>query len=143
MKLKNRNTGEIVVFSEGIIDLNQIGCKNVAEMMEQGWEDYKEPKEHWAINEFGTPEMAGRFDRENIYDKRRKLIGNDFETKEEAEKAIEKLKAWKRLKDRGFEFHGFTSLGYGEINFIIDWEDIDIEQHEADMNLLFGDFVIQ
>lgn len=33
-----------------------------------------------------------------------KEIGNYFETKEEAEKAVEKLKAWKRLKDAGFYF---------------------------------------
>ena len=33
-----------------------------------------------------------------------KSIGNYFETKEEAEKAVEKLKAWKRLKDKGVTF---------------------------------------
>lgn len=32
----------------------------------------------------------------------RKEIGNCFDTIEEAEKAVEKLKAWKRLKDKGF-----------------------------------------
>lgn len=40
MRLRNKKTGEIVVFGEGIVDLNQIGCKNVAEMMEAGWEDF-------------------------------------------------------------------------------------------------------
>ena len=44
MKLINKKTGEIAIFGKGIVDLNQIGCKNVAEMMMAGWEDYEEPK---------------------------------------------------------------------------------------------------
>ena len=35
---------------------------------------------------------------------RAKECGLYFETREEAEKAVEKLKAWKRLKDKGFSF---------------------------------------
>ena len=44
----------------------------------------------------------------------RKEIGNCFDTIEEAEKAVEKLKAWKRLKDKGFRFTGLSneSIGY-------------------------------
>lgn len=34
----------------------------------------------------------------------RKSIGNYFETKEEAEKAVERLRAWKKLKDGGVKF---------------------------------------
>ena len=48
MKLRNKKTGEIVVFGEGIVDLQKIGCKNVAEMIEAGWcgcEDV--PEEEW------------------------------------------------------------------------------------------------
>ena len=44
-------------------------------------------------NEDSTPEMRS--------------IGNWFETEEEAKEAVEKLKAWKRLKDAGFEFCGW------------------------------------
>ena len=43
MRLINKKTGEIVIFGEGIVDLNKIGCKNAAEMMEAGWEDCEEP----------------------------------------------------------------------------------------------------
>lgn len=138
MKLKNKKTGEIVVFGEGIVDLNKIGCKNVAEMMEQGWEDYEKPKEYWCIDWTGVIRHIIVLDDIDKYEENKKEIGNYFETKEEAEKAVEKLKAWKRLKDRGFEFRGYTALGCGEINFIIDWEDIDEKQHETDMKLLFG-----
>ena len=40
----------------------------------------------------------------------------EFETREEAEKAVEKLKAWTRLKDKGFKFvvcyHDDESIKY-------------------------------
>ena len=40
-----------------------------------------------------------------------KEIGNYFETLEEAEKAVEKLKAWKRLKDKGSTILGWSIFG--------------------------------
>ncbi len=58
----------------------------------------EEQKGYWYINEFGTPTEITHT-RENIYDKQRKNFGNYFETKEEAEQAVEKLKAWKLLRD--------------------------------------------
>ena len=73
--------------------------------MNEEWEDYEEPKNDkmfWidydseVVEDTTTP-----FDTDI---KQLKKIGNYFETKEEAEKAVEKLKAWKRLKDRGFRF---------------------------------------
>ena len=41
--------------------------------------------------------------------KQRDLIGNRFESFEDAEKSLEKLKAWKRLKDKGFSIDGYTN----------------------------------
>ena len=98
MKLKNKKTGEIFdgdVFSFG--DMNSL-----AELNEE-WEDYEEPKEHyWVIDEDGVLicRTVGDFTNEGMC----KQIGNYFETKEEAEKAVERLRAWKRLKDKGFRF---------------------------------------
>ena len=119
MKLKNKQTGEIVDLSEGFImdryNGSKIQIKPVAISNDEGyvysslaklneeWEDYEESKGYWYINEFGTPTEITTT-RENIYDKQRKNFGNYFETKEEAEKAVEKLRAWKRLKDKGFRF---------------------------------------
>lgn len=139
MKLRNRNTGEIVVFGEGIVDLAKIGCKNVAEMMGAGWEDYEEPKEYWFIDSGGEVKETTYLTENDKYSLRN--FGNYFETKEEAEKAVEKLKAWKRLKDRGFIFCGYEALGCGEIHFTSDW-DIEDEyekgQRRKDLDLLFG-----
>lgn len=39
-------------------------------------------------------------------------IGNCFESREEAEKAVEKLKAWKRLKDSGLKFKDWNKSNY-------------------------------
>ena len=66
-------------------------------------------------------------------------IGNCFKTKEEAERAVEKLYAWKRLKDKGFRFDHWNKE-YGDIVSIIakiskDAPAIDVL---PDMNLLFG-----
>lgn len=110
MKLRNKKTGEIVVFGEGIVDLNQIGCKNVAEMIARGWEDYEEPKKHhYYIEPRG--EVIELVFGDDVDELKEELseIGNYFETQEEAEKAVEKLKAWKRLKDQGFSIDGYTN----------------------------------
>lgn len=45
-------------------------------------------------------------------DRNRSEIGNCFKTKEEAEKAVEKLKAWKRLKDSGLKFKDWNKINY-------------------------------
>lgn len=70
----------------------------------------------------------------------RKEIGNCFDTIEEAEKAVEKLKAWKRLKDKGFRFVRRDKPNYGEEFIIIasfpkDTLAIDVVE---DLDLLFG-----
>lgn len=107
MKLRNKKTGEIAIFGEGIVDLKMIGCANVAEMMEAGWEDYEEPKKYYWIDYDGK--VKSFIDLYEWQDKM-KEIGNYFETKEEAEKAVEKLRAFKRLRDKEFRFVGWTIL---------------------------------
>lgn len=105
MKLRNKKTGEIVndriiVIGEGCVVFNSDEqYSSLAELNEE-WEDYEEPKKYWRIDcdgEIEDDEYEG-----TSFDKDCKAIGNYFETKEEAEKAVEKLKAWKRLKDKGY-----------------------------------------
>lgn len=97
MKLKNKKTGGIIILIDHIFD----DYKNLAEFNEE-WEDYEEPKEYWYIDCYG--EIHTMFGEPKSDIMCRKLIGNYFETKEEAELALRKLKAWKRLKDKGFKF---------------------------------------
>lgn len=107
----------------------------------------KKPKSYWCINEFGTPTEVDYFGRKTIYDKSRKNFGNYFETKEEAEKAVEKLKAWKRLKDKGFRFLPEASFieqkndvgeSIGYISFTMDDEGDYVWGDNKDLKILFG-----
>lgn len=94
----------------------------------------KELLSYWYINEFGTATEVTHT-RENIYDKSRKNFGNYFGTKEEAERAVERLKAWKRLKDKGFGFESW----FGASKDISFWLDTEIDGDIAkDLDLLFG-----
>ena len=105
MKLKNKISGEIKEFA--LFDGNGLQGGATLESLTKEWEDYEEPKEYWFIDEFGmTQQEIDYYYEENksaVHDKRLE-VGNYFETKEEAEKAVERLRAWKRLKDAGFRF---------------------------------------
>ena len=132
MKLRNKKTGEIGCLQcsfgktpEKITVVQYIDGKRgskvwyydtLAELTED-WEDYEEPKKGWYLSSLGlTIENAFGDDG---FRKRLESICNYFETEEEAEKAVEKLKALKRLRDKGFKFTGFSE---GEIKFKLDEE---------------------
>ena len=155
MKLRNKRTGEIglvhcdaTMFSDKIgvfIDNNHIDLRNpykiytsLAELNEE-WEDYEEPKEYWYV----YADKPQRADCGDILEEEFKAIGNYFETKEEAEKAVEKLKVWKRLKDKGFEFINFpykkickydARTGVGNLEYQVKY----YEELDDDLDLLFG-----
>jgi len=116
MKLRNKKTGEIInskelLTDEFMIDLfskdfNYFNSK-LGKICKE-WEDYEEPKEFWFVDSAGEVQdttYVTDYDKTNL-----RKFGNYFETKEEAEKAVEKLKAWKRLKDVGFKFKDFSRL---------------------------------
>lgn len=157
MKLRNKKTGEVFNFvikaetdpteshfklrtgSGGWEDGLVYGS---LEELNEEWEDYEEPDTYYYISDLVNIESLtndhGCILPEEIWGKgikRRKEVGNYFETKEEAEKAIKKLKAWKRLKDKGFGFESWFG-GSKDISFYID-ECID-EDIAKDLDLLFG-----
>lgn len=119
MKLRNKKTEEIVrvefLSNWQTDDGTEIGFRecntnnvysygSLAELNEE-WEDYEEPKEYYVINPVDWKEVIGKIEyRNDNTDKINREIGNYFETREEAELAVEKLKAWQRLKDKGFRF---------------------------------------
>lgn len=121
MKLRNKKTGEIglvhcdaTMFSNKIgvfIDNNHIDLRNpykiytsLTELNEE-WEDApEEPKEHWCITMYGGITRI-KDDEEPIDDLIE--IGNYFNSKEDAYDAWDKLKAWKRLKDKGFSIYSW------------------------------------
>jgi hypothetical protein len=96
-----------------------------------------EPKKYWYI----TGEGGICIDDIKYSDwiEERKSIGNYFETEAEAEKAVEKLKAFKRLKDKGFVFEYYIlDSGYNKIIFDMPIEnEQDLESSRGDLDLLF------
>ena len=119
MKLKNKKTEEIVNLdntyfvvtsrNKNIVCSLQGTTKNytynsLSEFVTE-WEVYEEPKEYWYIDYDGKI-LCGESD-DSSTEKMMINIGNHFESKEEAEKAVDKLKAYKKLKDNGMIIYSF------------------------------------
>ena len=156
MKLRNKKTGEILgsLGSFIIQNPNHINCEaitkydSLAELNEE-WEDYEEPKEYWYICTTRNYEITRVvIDDGTDFDRvqKDKEIGNYFETPEEAEKAVERLKAWKRLKDKCcISFSGLNRNIKGRpvsvnLDFNIEGRTTfdDAIQNTEDLMLLFG-----
>lgn len=143
-KLRNKITGEVNEFMihkriEDSEDGNPVYAPFDGNIDE--WEDVpEEPKEYWFIDEFGLVQKEIEYyyeeNKEAVHDKRI-AVGNYFETKEEAEQAVEKLKAFKRLKDNGFEFRRWEIID-GTINFMILPKGDYREKVYEDLDICFG-----
>lgn len=108
MKVKNKKTGEIadieinshhltIVYEDGRVE--QFFFDSLKDLAD--WEDYEEPETFWYMTAWGD---VKEYSQDQFAIKQKIAIGNYFDSREEAEKAVEKLKAWKRLKDKGFSF---------------------------------------
>lgn len=165
MKLRNKRTREIVDYiswekggvqiSMYVFDTNKHYYYNSLAELNEEWEDASEEplKSYWFINDLDGEPMKcelKKYTKSSFikWSECRKQIGNYFETKQEAEKALEKLKAWKRLKDKGFRFIGVRGIGK-EIDFDIPkpYNHIWFDEYNApknekefydDLLLLFG-----
>ena len=139
MKLRNKKTGEI----KEVEPITIGGFRSIAELNKE-WEDYEEPKEYWFIDYDGGIVPFNR-NKETATGNLMKQIGNYFETEEEAEKAVEKLKAWKRLKDKGFRFGGWETDSDGDLDCVLCnrkdrmlFNNAETLAMAKDLNLLFG-----
>ena len=163
MKLKNNKTGEIKdwTFSEWFnhitnpdnsshweCDLEQF-IENV-DTFKQNWEKCEEPESFWYISPTGTPIKS----EVSIYDPLEihlmKQIGNYFESEEDADEAVAKLMALKRLKNKGFRFDCYMRRsdwsGLSKVKALENLIDITaylpkdkIKEAEEDLDLLFCD----
>lgn len=134
MKIKNKKTGEIREIKNILID-GMFSVNSLAELNAE-WQDYEEPKRYWSYDTFNNDVTFNSISNEDDR-KADQEIGNYFETREEAEKAVEKLKAFKRLKDKGFRFIELDDIRCC-IQFTVNdlYNDNDAAK---DLNLLFGD----
>ena len=138
MKLRNKKTGEIgystnygTTYYVTVNKNNEYICKD--DLFDE-WEECEDKETFWFIAYDGK--LHKDFDDESDWIKELKVIGNYFKTRESAEKAMEKLKAWKRLKDKRFRFECWYG-GSKDISFSIPQEIID-KATAKDLDLLFG-----
>ena len=138
MKLRNKKTGVTRDLQEVIHQAYQEHNYDSLAELNAEWEDYEAPKTHWYI--YGAePFEVDESDWDKEFIEELKSIGNYFETKEEAELAVRKLKAWKRLKDKGFRFKGWAipeEPKTPHIKLVIEAE-MDVPDSPYDLDLLF------
>ena len=112
MKLRNKKTGEIVSLQGELTYDDKVRLltyyNSLAELNEE-WEDYEKPKEcdYYTIESDGSILKSHKPKFINNLLDPMKSIGNYFETKEEAEKAVEKLKALTEAKEDGLKIKGY------------------------------------
>lgn len=144
MRLRNKKSGKVIK-----LEVQHIAGKSYESLADinKDWEDYNELKDsgYWYISDLGKVEFSSEWlDKlggtpNNILI--RKIIGNYFNIEEEAEKAVEKLKAWKRLKEANidskltYEYDDFTETMYANISFSVN----SYPLVGKDLDLLFGD----
>lgn len=149
MKLRNKNTGKIgrvviagdsYLITEDNEENRLIGEYQYLKWLLEDWEDYKESKDYWYIESDGSIIQNHKPTYINHLLDGLKSIGNYFGTLEEAEKAVEELKAWKRLKDKGFRFDGWDENHHnlGIIEFSFDKVENSVWDFKNDLDLLFG-----
>lgn len=101
------------------------------------WEDA--PEEYWFVAGRGAVEHTlATGDENDPFDKGRREIGNYFATKEEAEKAVERLRAWKRLKDTITCIDRATFDDVGTATLFIRYEEEYHKKVQEYLDLLFG-----
>ena len=152
MELINKKTGEkarleggYLVFDGKLMSLMQYN--SLAELTDE-WEDAGQDGGYWYYDT--TANHVDYIDKQNVTkdDKKKdQEIGNCFETKEEAEKAVEKLKALKILKDHGLLFGDWeldnATVADGKIWFDLGGTDqsateaLQDKEVESAMNILF------
>ena len=146
MKLRNKKTGEIietVIVDHGAewemrnayASEDTQTYNSLAELNAE-WEDYEETKEYYYYIDDGGIISIDQY--LSTMSNMRKFFGNYFDTREEAEKAVKKLEAWKRLKDKGFKFDGYH-IPAREIHFNMSIQkEIMDELFIKDMGICFG-----
>lgn len=145
MLLRNKKSG-MIIDNVRLYTGSGREIHSISEITDE-WEDYEEPKEseyYWYIgykNDIRRTKYHHISDfADNQVTATRKEIGNCFESLEEAEKAVEKLKAWKRLKDKGFRFKNDSlDICCHTINFKIDRQFDMTDETSRDLHLIFGE----
>lgn len=136
MRLKNKKTGE--TYEGWLADLAlEKHYGSLAELNAEWCDAPEEPKDFYIVEQRGI--VGSRFNTGNEYVKQFKEIGNYFLSREEAELALRKLKAWRRLKDKGFRFVGWDKAlrRQESCDFVVFCDFDGFVESEKDLDLLF------
>lgn len=147
MRLRNKKTGEIgeLNYCGGFIQV--IGIKSVTgdytslDELTDDWEDApEEPKVGYIIDPMEEDCVSADLGYAETDIERAKELGIWLETKEEAEKAVEKLKAFKRLKDKGFRLNHWKEAQLRpNMSCVAITGNMKVdEEAKSDLDLLFG-----
>ena len=141
MKLRNKKTGEIATLTlstngEDLIIMGNDMYAHITKLSElKDYADYEEDELLYVVS---AEHRSGyqcvlKEDYPEIC-KVAKELGIGFETEKECQKAVEKLKAWKRLKDKGFRItmQGCKGNAWLQAN----WG--NLQGDYSDVLLLFG-----
>ena len=116
------NGTENAHWSDRIMAYNHKTLEKFPNILDEWFEEVEEPKDYWVIDIRDGAGYKPYLEEPSEMDFE---IGNYFETKEEAELAVRKLKAWKRLKDNGLKLESaedFMRSPLDEIHFEYDVE---------------------
>lgn len=105
--------------SDGVMAYHQKTLDKFPNILTDWFEEIKEPTrwkpelghDYYYISGDGHI-YDNSWDDSQFVDRGRFEIGNCFQTKEEAEKAVERLKAWERLKGAGLKFKGWNKSNH-------------------------------
>ena len=141
MKLKNKKTGEIeeVAYGRLIVSFEDGAVKKVNSLAElnEEWEDYEDELLYVVSAEHRSGYQCVLKEEYPEICEVAKELGIGFETEKECQKAVECLRAWKRLKDKGFRFFDNKVIGeYGNVSYKLTYPATAVE--EKDLDLLFG-----
>ena len=146
MKLKNKKTAEIgylcfANWNDPVLIISDNNGTQLAKYksrveLEREWEDYEETKGWYIDISCVVRPVEPFFGDENI--NILKQCGNFFDTREKAEKAVEKLKALKRLKDKDFDI--FNEAVVTDSAFCLDIfiGDDHYKDLKDDLKIVFG-----
>ena len=155
MLLRNKKTGEIAELNYydrflQVVDTTSSLCGNSVKgeytsisELSADWEDApEEPKTFWAISWAGEPEEYDVKKTPQELKDMAKAIGNYFSSREKAEKAVEKLKAWQRLKDHNLKLKPGSRI-FNNTDKVFTTQAVFLESDtyeyiEQDLDLLFS-----
>ena len=133
------NGTENAHWSDRIMAYNHKTLEKFPNILDEWFEEVEEPKEYWVIDIRDGAGYKPYLEEPSEMDFE---IGNYFETEEDALLAVRKLKAWKKLKDKGFKFKEWKHTPFMET---VDGYNIHIEAYidkivdvMKDLDLLFS-----